>query len=260
MTPVRHAPRHHVEDVMGMAVSIDIRDPVEAKVLDDVVRWFHHVDATYSTYKNDSPISRYGRGVLTPADLTAEITDVLQLCDELRVDTDGAFDPWSVTAPNGTMFDPSGVVKGWAVECAAERLEAHGCTNFCLNAGGDIAIRGTISPGVAWRIGLRHPYQERALAQVLQVSGPFGIATSATYERGQHIVDPATKAPAAAVASATVVGPSLTFADAYATAVFVKGVDGLEWLQEYHPAYHGFVVLGPHETLATEGFLQLAVR
>jgi thiamine biosynthesis lipoprotein len=245
---------------MGMAVSIDIRDPVQPKVLDDVVRWFHEVDATYSTYKNDSPISQYGLGVLTPADLTPEITDILQLCDHLRLDTDGAFDPWSVRAPNGAMFDPSGIVKGWAVECAAELLEARGCTNFCLNAGGDIAIRGTIAPDVPWRIGIRHPYRERSLAKVLQVSGPIGIATSATYERGRHIVDPATKRPADALASATVIGPSLTFADAYATAVFVKGVDGLEWLQEHHHEYHGFVVLGPHETIATEGFLERALQ
>ncbi len=243
-----------------MAVSIDIRDSVESKVLDDIVQWFHEVDATYSTYKSDSPISQYGLGLITPDELTPEITHILQLCDRLRDDTDGAFDPWSVPAPNGAMFDPSGIVKGWAVERAAELLEAHRCTNFCLNAGGDIAIRGTIAPSVPWRIGIQHPYQEHALAKVLQISGPIGIATSATYERGQHIVNPATNRPADTVTSATVIGPSLTFADAYATALFVKGVEGLQWLQEHHDAYHGLVVVGPHQTLATEGFLQYAVH
>jgi thiamine biosynthesis lipoprotein len=173
----------------------------------------------------------------------------------MRRDSDGDFDPWSVPAPNGSRFDPSGIVKGWAVECAAEMLESHDCANFCINAGGDIVVRGTKELGVPWRIGLRHPYSPRSFAKVVELSGRVGIATSATYERAGHIINPNTGQPSGAIASATVIGPSLTFADAFATTVFVKGNDGLQWLQRQHPEYDGFII-AQDQTLATEGFFE----
>ncbi|HEY3669907.1 MAG TPA: FAD:protein FMN transferase [Acidimicrobiia bacterium] len=239
---------------MGTAISIDLEDPVEQEVVDEIVRWFHHVDATYSTYRLESPISRYGLGQLTRAELTPEINQVLDLCDELRLESDGAFDPWAVPAPNGSSFDPSGIVKGWSVERAAAILDAHDCANSCINAGGDVVVRGTRS-GVPWRIGVRHPTSPRSFATVIELSGSFAVATSAAYERPGHITDPATGEAATAIASATVVGPSLTFADAFATTVFVKGMDGLHWLRHRHPDYDGFVIEGD-QTLATDGFLE----
>ena len=50
---------------MGTAISIDIRDPVDHDIVDELVRWFHQVDATYSTYRPESPISEYGLGHTT---------------------------------------------------------------------------------------------------------------------------------------------------------------------------------------------------
>ncbi len=239
---------------MGMAVSIDVRGgdaPLSA--LRDVVAWLHHVDATFSTYRDDSPITGWARGELTLDELSDEIRDVLRLCDEVREDSYGAFDINAVHAPNGTQVDPSGLVKGWATERAAEMLTASGATDLCINAGGDIALRGHFAPGKPWRVGIRHPLEADRLAMVVELSGQVGLATSATYERGNHIVDPRTDAPPSGLLSATVVGPDLTFADAYATTVFVMGVDGLRWLAE-HPGYEGYVITDEQMTYATDGF------
>jgi thiamine biosynthesis lipoprotein len=240
---------------MGMAVSIDIRD---AEVADgavaEVVRWLHHVEATFSTHDVASPVSRLALGEATLADMTDEVLGVLALCEELYVDTGGAFDALAVPAPNGSRLDPSGVVKGWSVERAAEILEAHGVQRFCINAGGDIALRGEPEPGRGWRVGIRHPTQPMASAAVLHLSARAAVATSATYERGAHIIDPATGQPTADLASVTVVGPDLTYADAYATAIFVMGVNGLVWLYERHPDYAAFVITHDERTLATPGF------
>jgi thiamine biosynthesis lipoprotein len=237
-----------------MAISIDVRDHVAIDAIDDVVAWFHHVDQTFSTYRLDSPISRLGLGELEMADLDDEVVSVLALCAELFEDTDGAFDILAVPAPNGSRLDPSGVVKGWSVERAADLLELTGAENFCINAGGDIAVRGGAAPGAGWRIGIRHPSVANRVAAVIRAGGRLAIATSATYERGAHIIDPATGAPTADLASVTVVGPDLTYADAYATAVFVKGLDGLEWLLDRHPDYAGFVVTHDEETYSTPNF------
>jgi FAD:protein FMN transferase len=233
---------HHVEMVMGMAVSIDVRDlHVPAGAITEVVEWLHHVDATFSPYKDASPITRFGRGEITRDDLTDEIRAVLDLCEVVRVDTAGAFDIACVPAPNGTTFDPSGLVKGWSIERAASILESWSATDFCINAGGDIVVRGEPSPGQPWRVGIRHPDLADKLATVVVAGGPLAIATSATYERGQHIIDPRSGRPAASLASVTVVGPDLTLADAYATAVFVMGIDGVRWLAE-HDGYGAFAV------------------
>jgi thiamine biosynthesis lipoprotein len=251
--------RHHVEHVMGMAVSIDVRDIVAAAAIDDVVDWLHAVDATYSTYRLDSPISRLGLGEIGLDDVADEVRGVLALCEDVHDDTGGAFDILAVPAPNGAHLDPSGLVKGWSIERAVEILEAHGARNLCVNAGGDLAVRGTPAPGEAWRIGVRHPHDEDALAKVLDLGDRAAVATSGTYERGAHIIDPRSGEPTAELASVTVVGPDLTYVDAYATAVFVMGLDGMAWLVEHHPDHHGFAITHDGLTYATAGLAPLVV-
>ncbi len=254
--PAAQLGHHHVEFVMGMAVSIDIRDlatPREA--ITDVVEWLHHVDRTFSTHKPESPISAMGRGELSLDDAGDEIVGVLRLCESLRNDSDGVFDVFEVPAPNGTRFDPSGLVKGWSIERAAEILERHGCLNFCINAGGDIAIRGNPTANEPWRVGIRHPDQAQSLALVINASRRLGIATSATYERGAHIIDPRTDTYTTDLASVTIVGPDLTLADAYATTVFVMGLNGLDWLTR-HNGYDGYLITHDDMTYWTDGFNQ----
>jgi thiamine biosynthesis lipoprotein len=254
-----HARLHHVEMVMGMAVSFDLRvdpDRLDAarEGVAEVITWLHHVDATFSTYKVESPISRLGTGAATLDEMSDEVLGVLALCEDLFVDSDGAFDALAVPAPNGSRFDPSGLVKGWSVERAVEILERHGVEHLCINAGGDIAMRGVPAPGESWRIGVRHPDESHLFAAVLEGSGRLAVATSATYERGAHIIDPATGEPTTEVASVTIVGPDLTFVDAYATAVFVMGVPGLEWLLERHPDHAGFVITRDGTAYSTPNF------
>jgi thiamine biosynthesis lipoprotein len=243
---------HHVEPVMGTAVSFDIRDGGDAG-LADAVAWLHHVDRTYSPYIADSPISRLGRGEITLDDIDEEVTDVLVMCEQLHQETGGAFDAFDIPAPNGTRLDPSGFVKGWSIEHAAEILETRGHRDFTINAGGDIAVRGRPAPDTPWTVGIRHPDDRDLVAMVLDVSGPAAVATSATYERGAHIIDPRDGQPTTELASVTVVGPTLTWVDAYATAVFVMGLDGLDWLTE-RPGYDGMVITHDATIVATPGF------
>lgn len=253
-------PRHHVEHVMGMAVSIDIRDAVSVDALVEIVAWLHHVDDTFSTHRSTTPVSRYGLGEIGLDALDDDVLGVFALCEELHDDTGGAFDALSVPAPNGSRFDPSGVVKGWSIERAAELLEARGAGNFCINAGGDIVVRGEPEPGRPWRIGVRHPGDAHTIVAVIEADGRLAVATSGTYERGAHIIDPTTGEPTADVASVTIIGPDLTYADAYATSVFVMGVDGLAWLHERHPEYGGSVITHDDVVCSTPNFVARTVR
>ena len=244
----------HIEHVMGTAISIDIRTPLPAAgAIVEVLAWLHHVDETFSTYKQNSEISRFGRGELSITDLSTETEDVLLHCLELTEFTNGAFDAFAVPAPNGTNLDPSGYVKGWAVERAACILEAAGARNLCINAGGDIVLRGTPGADHGWRVGIRHPDEPLQQAAIITVAGTIAIATSATYERGAHIIDPRTGEPTTDLASVTVVGPDLGAADAYATAVFVMGFDGLDWM-EAQPGYDAYIITRDQTAFWTSGF------
>lgn len=252
----------HVEHVMGMAVSFDVRDEVAPAAMREAVEWLHHVDATFSTYRVESPISRFGLGDLSIDELVSgdegdEIAEVLALCELFHEESGGVFDVTAVPAPNGSSFDPSGLVKGWSLDRAAAILERHGARDFTVNGGGDIAIRGERAPGVPWSIGVRHPWEADTMAAVLELRGPCAIATSATYERGAHIIDPRTGERTADVASMTIVGPDLTVVDVCATTAFVLGISGLEWLMATHPECEGFVITLDGLTYETPGFDRL---
>jgi thiamine biosynthesis lipoprotein len=246
---------HHVEAVMGTTISIDLVDSHDRSLLGEVVAWFHHVDEVFSPYKETSTVTRIGRGLVADDDpaLTGEVMEVLDRCEELLVESKGVFDVWAMPSPNGTRFDPCGFVKGWSVERAAAMLEREGVRDLCINAGGDIALRGRNHEGHPWRLGIRHPDDAALLAMVVQGEGPLGIATSGTYERGAHLFDPRDGQPVTELASVTVVGPSLADADAYATTLYVMGVEGLAWIDQ-HPGYAACAITRDLETFATATF------
>src|SRR5256885_16735969 len=104
-------------------------------------------------------------------------------------------------------------------------LETAGARNFCVNAGGDVVVGGHPAPGSGWRIGIRHPELAEALCAVLEVRHG-AVATSANYERGEHILDGRTGLPARELLSITVVAEDLTVADTTATAAFAMGSAG----------------------------------
>ena len=179
---------------MGMPVRITGADAAA----DEVFAWLRWVDATFSTYRADSEICRLERGELALADAHPLVREVLGQCERLRERTGGFF---NLRAAG--RLDPSGLVKGWAVDRAAALLDRAGCTRFCIDAGGDLRLRGG-----PWRVGIRHPHRRRRLAGVIAVTDA-AVATSGTYERGRHIVDPHTGRPATDALSVTIVGPDL---------------------------------------------------
>ena len=222
------APRTvHVEHCMGTAFTIDIRDPGSwDAAIAEVVGWLHRVDAVFSTYRADSDISRIQRGELTVANADPEVDAVLELCARAATATAGAF----TAMPHGRL-DPTGLVKGWAVERASRLLEARGAVNHAVNGGGDVQLAGGATPGRPWVVGISDPgNRSRILSTV--TGRNFAVATSGIAERGSHIRDPFTGRPAVALASATVVGDRLSLADAYATAAFVLGQQAIRWIEE----------------------------
>jgi thiamine biosynthesis lipoprotein len=232
---------------MGIPVGIDVRDDgVDPRALDRAFDWLRWVDATFSTYRAGSEVSRVNAGTLALDDAAPDVRAVLARCEALRERTHGCFD----VRARGAL-DPSAYVKGWAVERTASMLVRHGARNLCVHAGGDLRVCGERAPGRPWRIGVQHPRLRHCTAAVLHARD-LAVATSGAYERGAHIVDPRTGAPPEGVLSVTVLGPDLGTADAYATAAFAMGLDGPAWTAGLDD-YEALTILSDGRVLSTRG-------
>ena len=205
----------------------EARGPLVETAVSRAYDELRRVDAVFSTYRPASEISRLRNGELALDECSAEVRDVLALCVNARVDTDGWFDH-ELPGHDGTRaVDPSGLVKGWAVERAAEGLASLEGHDYLLNAGGDVAIRSATSP---FSVGIQSPYDREALIDVVQIHRG-GVATSGSYARGGHILNPRTATPAHDLASASVIGPSVLIADVLATALYAEGTAGLNRIE-----------------------------
>ena len=240
--------RVHAEPVMGTVVSFHLRGPLPPTgAIDTACAILHDVDRRFSLYRAESELRRLARGELAEGALSADVRWVLAACDDLARTSGGAFDTRRHRADG--VVDPSGFVKGWAVEEAARALDDAGGGDYLVAAGGDMLARGESAPGRPWRIGIRHPGDPASIVAVVGIRDA-AVATSGLYERGDHIRDPRTGKVPRDLASLTVVGPSLAWADAYATAAFAMGLDGPAWVHD-HPGYGALAVTADQRVVWT---------
>jgi len=239
-----------VEHIMGMPVTVDVRDEeLDESVLEQMFDSLRLADATFSTYKEDSEISRMNRGELAVAAAHPDVLEVLDRCEALRIETDGYFDMRAATAE---AIDPSGLVKGWAVDRAASILDEAGIQNYAVNVAGDMRLRGRAVPDPCWSVGIQHPLESDSIAAVVEAND-LAVATSGAYARGDHVIDPHTRRPPVGVLSVTITGPELATADAYATAAFAMGEAGIHWTARLH-GYEAMTILADERVLLTPGF------
>ena len=240
------APVHReVEHVMGMPISLALRgrhadDEHGRQAWREALAELRRADLVFSSWRSDSVLSRLCRGEITLADCPDEFLEVLGLGEQARVQSGGAFDVHRPGPDGRPVLDPTGVVKGWAVERAARAFSGLPDTDYCLSAGGDMVCHVADPARPAWRVGVEDPRTwDRVLAIVPVRDG--AVATSGLNRRGAHIVDARTGLVPSGVASVTVVAASLTWADIDATAAFARGEDALRWLQG-RPGRAGVVV------------------
>jgi FAD:protein FMN transferase len=241
----RTAPTRYVDHVMGMPISLALRgrhthDHAALDAWAEVMADLRETDRVFSTYRPDSYVSRLGRGQLSISDCPPEMTEVLALGELARVQSGGAFDVRRRTADGQAVLDPSGVVKGWAVERASAWLHALDDTDFCLSAGGDMVCHVDDPRDAPWQIGLEDPLDPTRLVGTVPVRDG-AVATSGAAHRGNHVVDARDGSTPARVASVTVIAASLTWADLDATAAYALDGEAADWLRT-RPGRTGLVV------------------
>ena len=225
---------------MGTMISVHVHDrvvdgrPVDetlvAEAIDEVRREIEAGESVLSTFRPDSDVSRINRGELHLLDADPMVVEVLDFCTWLEHESGGAFRAHPPEHPD--RIDPAGFAKGWITERAATRLDEAGLADWYVGAGGDVVTRGRPAPDRPWRVGVVDPSDRSRTVLTLDVGGG-AVATSGSYERGAHVWDGRDGSRVARVASITVTGPSLAWADAFATAAYAMGAEGLEWVTRF---------------------------
>lgn len=219
---------------MGTAVSVDIPQCGTDTVFRRVFKRLQDIDERFSTYKPASEVSRYARGELDEPELSRELCFVIKESRQAEEKTDGYFSAWAAGA-----FDPSGYVKGWAIAQAGKLIEAQGYKTYCIGAGGDILAKSDSRK--IWNIGIQDPKDKSKILNKLSISNG-AVATSGSYQRGDHIINPKIKKPAEKFLSITITGPDIIIADILSTAVFASGNRRPLFLKNF-PDYEIFLAI-----------------
>jgi len=235
---------------MGMPVMVEIVDDgAPWDRIEQVFGYFRYVEEKISPFLDTSETTRINKGLLRPETYSEDMQTVMRLAEKTRLETDGYFDVY-----RDGVFNPVGLVKGWAVHNAAEMLRGQSLLDFFIEAGGDVEVAGRNQTGDYWAVGIRHPFQPREIVKVVYLSD-IGIATSGTYARGDHIYDPhaPTAHDASGIVSLSVIGPNVYDADRYATAAFAMGRSGIEFIEEL-TGFEGYMIDGQGMATLTSGF------
>jgi len=137
------------------------------------------------------------------------------------------------------QLDFGAIAKGYAIDQGIKVLKEHGIQNAMIDAGGDLRLIGQHGEK-AWRIGIRDPRDTKKMLGILHLKGDVSVVTSGDYERFfmyhgkryHHILNPQTGYPSRKSQSVTVVTQQAILADAWSTAIFVMGKQGIQFLQE----------------------------
>lgn len=221
--------------IMGMPIVLMVHDhALSSSQIERVFNFFRLVDEKYSPYRKESEVSKLQRTPLLKRRYSAELASIMRLAEKTKHETNGYFD----VEHNG-MFDPSGIVKGWAIQQAARLLETT-TYNFYIEAGGDIQVKGVTEDNKPWHIGVRSPFKRSENVATVALND-MAIATSGTAIRGAHLYDPVKNSSLDSIVSLTVIAPLIVDADRMATAAFAMGEKGIYFLEKLL-GYEAFMI------------------
>lgn len=225
-----------------------------------VEQLFNGLDRTFSLYRPDSEASAMARGKLALRDASPDMRRLYVEASEWRTRTEGAF---TAERPDGVV-DLSGIVKAHAMREAGTSLLALGLKDWCLNAGGDVLVNGSPTPGNArpWLAGVVDPEDRSTLLTAFPLgnTGKHALATSGTSERGHHIWSAGLRAAQdEGFRQVSVAAPDIITADVLATAIMAGGAASLA-LATSHWDVDVLAVKNDGGLLATPGFRNAAAR
>jgi thiamine biosynthesis lipoprotein len=244
------------------------REAIEPAV-QRALAWFDAIERICTRFDTRSEVMQLITRIGEPVHVSTLLFEVVAFAHQLAEQTDGAFDPTvgasleqlgfnvnyrtgeainsNVDAEAATfrdvrldrpartirlarplILDLNAVAKGLAIDLAARELRDY--PDICVEAGGDLYVRGHNPAGEAWRVGIQHPRADGVLARTLSLSDT-AVCTSGDYERRStsgegHILDARTRQRVSDLASVTVIASTAMAADGLSTAAMVLGREG----------------------------------
>jgi len=229
-----------------MPVSIDLPDGNSDRIFSTVFNFLRSVDRQFSMYKRSSELRKYRTGEIGENETTSLFREIRALCEMYSKQTNGYFSAY-YCGP----YDPTGLVKGWAIQRAATLLKAEGMSTYMINIAGDICVSS--STDKVWTIGIQNPTSNQELIDVISLQNG-GVATSGTYERGNHIFNPHTRLRTDELVSATVYGSDIMTADVFATACLAMESEQAVDFIEKQNGYEAFLVTSTNKKRSTSRF------
>jgi thiamine biosynthesis lipoprotein len=254
------------------------RDVVEGDV-HRALAWFETVERICTRFDRSSEVMRLVDRIGEPIAVSTLLFEVVAFAIDLAQQSDGAFDPTigahmeqsgfdtnyrtgdvirtpldadsatyrdvkvdrrrrTILLRRPVVLDLNGVAKGLAIDLAARELQDY--ADVCVEAGGDLYVRGHNAAGEAWRVGIQHPRVEGILLETLQVTDT-AVCTSGDYERRGHVVDARQRRAVTDLASVTVIASTAMAADGLSTTAMILGrEEGLHFLE--HQGVSGVLV------------------
>lgn len=233
-----------------MPVIIEIADANAKQAdFDKIFSHFEYVDGKFNVFKPSSEISLINGGKIPEREYSSDMRKIFSLAEQTKLETNGYFD---IVTPNGS-YDPSGIVKGWAIYNASKLLDADGFKDYYVYAGGDIQTSGKNKSGGPWKVGIQNPFDQKQVVKTVLLSGE-GIATSGSYVRGNHVYNPKEKNKTIKeIVSLTVIGPNVYEADRFATAAFAMESDGIKFIENLK-GFEGYMIDEKGIATLTSGF------
>lgn len=172
------------------------------------------------------------------------------------------------------MLETSALAEGYGVDVIGVLLEGMGITNYMVEVGGEVRLRGKNPKGAKWSIGIDKPIDDsdaesRELQEILLLTDR-AVSTSGSYrkffmkegKRYSHTINPKTGYPVFHnLLSTTVVAHDCISTDGLATCFMVLGLDKALPLAESLPDVEAYFIyadsLGNLQTAMTSGFDKL---
>lgn len=172
------------------------------------------------------------------------------------------------------LLNCSAIAKGYASDVIGQLLERLNVSDYMVEIGGEVRMKGHNPNGECWRIGINKPVDDQSgtenqIEEVLAICNG-AVATSGNYrnfyvkngKKYAHTIDPRTGYPSEqSLLSVTIVADNCMTADAYATAFMALGLDEarkvaakLDEKIEYYMIYA--TEDGKHATEMSEGMQQ----
>lgn len=237
--------------IMGMPVIVEIKDDsADDNIMSRVFGYFNYIDEKFSTYKAESEISKINNGDLLIENSSQDMKEIFALAKKTKEETNGYFD----IINTDKKYDPSGIVKGWAILNASKIILNEGFSNFYVEAGGDIQVNGSAEDNNGWKVGIRNPFNVKEIVKMVYLKNNEGIATSGSYERGSHVYNPKDKSDLLSeIVSITVIGPNIYEADRFATAAYAMQEKGIYFIEKLN-GFEAYMIDKNGKATMTTGF------